>query len=108
MERFKTYWPLLRPRTIPWSRTLKNLYPEKYASEKSAPWKICILENVDPEKSAPWKTCILNNLHLQKSAHWKSDTEMSDTEMSDFRELCFVQAMRNVIYCLKICALRGI
>ena len=25
--------------------------------------------------------------------------------MSDFRELCFIKTMRNVIYCLKVCVL---
>ena len=25
--------------------------------------------------------------------------------MSDFRELCFTKTMRDVIYCLKVCAL---
>ena len=28
--------------------------------------------------------------------------------MSDFRELCFIKTMRNVIYCLKVCVLTDI
>ena len=28
--------------------------------------------------------------------------------MSDFRYLCFIKTMRNVIYCLKVCVLTDI
>ena len=40
---------LLKPVPGPWTRTLKNLYPENLDSEKPGPRKTWILKNVDPE-----------------------------------------------------------
>ena len=45
---------LLKPGPGPWktwTRTLKNLDPEKPGL-----WRTCTLKNLDPEKPEPWKT----------------------------------------------------
>ena len=65
-----------------WTQTLKNLEPEK-----PRPWKTWTLKNLDPENHRI-------NIRLKN--------------MSDFRELCFIKTMRNVIYCLKIRVLADI
>ena len=57
---------LLKPGPGPWTRSLKNLDPEKPGI----------------------------NIGLKN--------------MSDFRELCFIKTMRNVIYCLKVRVLTDI
>ena len=69
---------LLKPG--PWTRTLKNLYPEK-----PVPKKTWTQTNLDPEKQ-------VINIGLKS--------------MSEVRELCFIKTMRNVIYCLKVRVLR--
>ena len=50
----------------------------------------------DPEKPRPKKTWTLKNLDPEKHV-----INMALKNMSDFRELCFIKAMHNVIYCLK-------
>ena len=41
-----SFWLLLKPGPRPWTRTLRNLYPEK-----PGPSKTCTLKNLYPEKS---------------------------------------------------------
>ena len=72
--------------------TLKNLDPEKLG-----PWKTWTLKNLDPEKPGPWKIWTLKNLDPEKHG-----INIGLRNMSDFRELCFIKIMRNVIYCLKV------
>ena len=62
---WKTRLPLkLGPR--PWTRTLKNLVPEKLGLGKS--WT---LKNLNPEKPVPKKTWTQKKLDPEKSGHWK-------------------------------------
>ena len=60
--------------------------------EKPGPTK-----NLNPEQPGPWKTWTLKNLDPEKHG-----TNIGLKYMSDFRELCFINTMRNVIYCLKV------
>ena len=55
------------------------------------------MKNLDPEKTAPWITWTLKNLHSEKHG---INTGLKN--MYDFRELCFKKIMRNVICCLKV------
>ena len=51
----------------------------------------------------PWKTWTLKNLDPEKPG-----INIGLKNMSDFRELCFIKTMRNVIYCLKVRVLTDI
>ena len=44
-----------------WTRSLKNLDPEK-----PGPWKTWTLKNLDPEKPGPWETWTLKILDPEK------------------------------------------
>ena len=52
-----------------WTRTLKNLDPEK-----PRPWKTWTQENLDAEKPGPWKTSTLKNLDPEKPGPRKTWT----------------------------------
>ena len=90
---------LLKTKEIPqisatsktWTRTLDPDF------EKPGPRKTWTLKNLDPEKPGPWKTWTLKNLDPEKHG-----INLGLRNMSDFRELCFIKIMRNVIYCLKV------
>ena len=75
MTTSKTWTRTLDPGPGPWTRTLKNLDPEK-----PGPCKTWALKNLDPEKPGI-------NIRLKN--------------MSDFMELCFMKTIRNDSYCLK-------
>ena len=77
---------LLKPRPGPWTRTLKNL---------------------DPEKPGPGKTWTLTGT-LKNLGPKKHGINVGLKFMSDFRELCFIKTMRNVIYYLKVRVLTDI
>ena len=51
----------------------------------------------DPKKPGPRKTRTLKNLDPKKHG-----INRRLKCMSDFRGLCFIETMRNVIYCLKV------
>ena len=64
--------------------------------------------NLDPDpEPGPWtgtlKTWTLKNLDPEKPG-----INMGLKNMSDFRQLCFIKTMRNVIYCLKVRVLTDI
>ena len=73
---WKNYFMLLKrlhlkPGPRPWTRTLKNLDPEKSGPWKSLTWKTMTQKKLDPEKSGPekpgpWKIWILKNLGYEK------------------------------------------
>ena len=67
---------LLKPGPGPWTRTQKNL---------------------DPKNSGPWISWTLKNLGSEKHG-----INMGLKNMSDFRELCFKNIIRNVICCLEV------
>ena len=56
----------------------------------SGPWKNWTLKKLDSERPGTWKTWILKNR-----------INMGLKSMSDFRELCLIKTMHNVICCLK-------
>ena len=64
-----------------------NLQENNHAEMVTSKTWTRTLKNLDPEK--PGKNIGLKN-------------------MSDFRELCFIKTMRNVIYCLKVRVLTDI
>ena len=61
------------------------------------------LKNLDPEKPGPRKTWTLKDLDPQKHG-----IDIGLINMSDFRELCFIKIMHNTIYCLKVRVLTDI
>ena len=75
-----------------WTRTL-DPDPEEPGPRK----------NLDPEKPGPGKTWTLKSLDPEKHG-----INIGLRNMSDFRELCFLKTMRNVIYCLKVRVLADI
>ena len=80
MCKVKTWF--LRATSKTWTRTQKSL---------------------DPEKPVPGKTWTLKNLRTLKNMDPKKHgINIGLKCMSDFRELCFIKTMRNVIYCLKV------
>ena len=60
-------------------------------------------QNLDPEKSGSRKIWTIKKLDHEKYA-----VNIGLKNMSDFRELCFIKTMRNVIYCLKVRVLTDI
>ena len=78
--------------------TQKNLDPEK-----SGPRKTWTLKNLDPGKREPRKPWTLKNLDPEKHG-----INIGFKNMSDFRELCFIKTMHNVIYNLKVRVLTDI
>ena len=91
MTTSKTWTRTLDPGPRPWTRTLKNLDPEK-----PGPCKTWALKNLDPEKPGRWKTWALKNLDPEKPG-----INIRLKNMSDFMELCFMKTIRNDSYCLK-------
>ena len=73
---------ITQTRPGPWTQTLKNL-----DLEKAGPRKTWTKKKLDPEKDGI-------NIGLKF--------------MSDFRELCFIKTMHNVIYCSKVRVLTDI
>ena len=59
----------------------------------TGPWKTCTLKNLDAEKPGLWKTLTLKKLDPEMHESWKTWKNMSD-----FRELCSIKTMRNVVY----------
>ena len=53
--------------------------------------------NLDPQKPGPSKIWTLKNMDSEKHG-----INMGLKNMSDFRELCFKNTIRNVICCLKV------
>ena len=53
---------MLIPEPGPWTRSFKNLDPEKHGA-----WKTWNQRNLEPEKSRLWKTWTLKNLEPKKS-----------------------------------------
>ena len=47
------FWLLLKPGPRPWTRTLKNLDPEKPGPRKTWTLKTWTLKNLDSEKPGP-------------------------------------------------------
>ena len=62
--------------------------------EKSGPraWKNWTPKNLDPETAGLWKTWILKNMKKY----------MTKIYIPEFRELCLIKTIRNLIYCLKV------
>ena len=60
-------WLLLKPGPRPWTRTQKNLDPEKPGT-----WKTWTLKNLDLKKPGPWKTGTLKTLEPEKRGPWKT------------------------------------
>ena len=71
--------------------------------EKPGTRKTWTLKNPDLEKPGLRKTWTLKNLDLEKHG-----INIGLKNISDFRELCFMKTMRNVIYCLKVHVLTDI
>ena len=61
------------------------------------------LKNLDPEKPGPWQTWTLETLNPKKHG-----ITIELKCLSEFRELCFIKTMRNVIYCLIVRVLTDI
>ena len=61
------------------------------------------LKNLDHEKPGPRKTWALKDLDPEKHG-----INIGLKNMSDFRELCSIKTMLNVIYCLKVRVLTDI
>ena len=61
------------------------------------------LKNLDHEKPGPRKTWTLKDFDPEKHG-----INIGLKNMSDFRELCFIKTMLNVIYCLKVRVLTDI
>ena len=59
-------------------------------------WTPQTLKKLDPEKSGSSKTWTLKNMDPGKHR-----INIGFKNMSDFRELCFIKTMRNVICCFK-------
>ena len=102
----------LKPGGRSLTQTLKNLDPEKLYPEKPGPRKTRTLKNLDPQKPGRSETWILKNLDPEKIGPRKTWTlknlspekhgiNIGLKNMSDYRELCFIKTIRNVIYCLK-------
>ena len=72
---------------------MKNLDPEK-----PEPKKTWTQKNMDPKKPGPRETQTIKNLDPEKHG-----TNIGLKNIFDFRELCFMNTMRNVVYCLKVC-----
>ena len=51
----------------------------------------------DPEKTGPWKTWSQKNLDPEKYESWKTWNKYGIKNMSDFRELCSIKTMHDVI-----------
>ena len=62
----------------------------------------CLPSSIAPATSKTW-TRTLKNLDPEKPG-----INIRLKNMSDFRELCFITTMRNVIYCLKVRVLTDI
>ena len=58
----------------------------------SKTWSQTLDLDLDPEKPGPWKTWALKNMDPEKHG-----INMRLKNMSDFRELCFIMTMLNVI-----------
>ena len=84
---------LLKRRPGSWTWTQKNLDPKKPGS-----WKAWTQKTLDPKK-----TWILKILDPEKYG-----INIGFKNMSDFRKLCFIETMRNVIYNLKVRVLTDI
>ena len=52
---------------------------------------------LDPEKAGRRKTWTLRNMDPEKH-----EINMGLKDLSDFRQLCFMKTLRNVICCLKV------
>ena len=60
-------------------------------------WKTWTLKNLDLEKSGLWKTWTLKNLDPKKHESLKTWNKYGIKNMYDFRELCSIKTMRNVV-----------
>ena len=85
-----------------WTQTL-DPDPKKLGSRKT--WT---LENLDQEKLGPRKTWILKNLDPKNLDPEEHGINIRLKNISDFRELCFIKTMRNVINFLKVRVLTDI
>ena len=94
---------LLKPAPRPWTRTLKNLDPDKSGPRKTLTLKTWTLKNLNPEKPGRRKTWTLKNMDPEKDG-----IDLVLKNLSDFSELCFIKTMRNLIYCLKVRVLTDI
>ena len=65
-------------------------------------------ENLDPEKHGPRKAWILKNLDPKNLDSEKNGINIGLKNVPDFRGLCFIKTMRNVIYHLKVRVLTNI
>ena len=87
LSKHRTKWRLfLNSGSRPWTRTLDP------NPEKPRPWKTWTQKNLDSEKPGPWKTWTVKNMGPEKHG-----INLELKNMSDFRQLCFIKTMLNVI-----------